>query len=339
MLQLDNLTPYAADRAIVMDKHGEKRWVVAVKATYRIEADGRIDLADEQQPVLYQPVYRGKPGHSSLRYEADLLPAKSATDVLVNGQAHAPAGRRAEVVDVGLRVGPVDKRLRVFGDRRWDERLLAGLVSGPPDRFECLPITYEHAYGGWDATDPDPSNQRLHSANPVGSGFAIRPQHLAGRLLPNVEHPSHLISAWNDRPPPAGLGPIASYWSPRLEWAGTYDQRWMEEKFPLLPDDFDPRHHQCAPADQQVAGCLRGGELVELQNLSASGRLQFVLPKVYLAFTTSFGRRRLEHRATLQTVVIEPDASRLLMVWQSSLACHHLLDQLDETVVIEKAYA
>ena len=68
-----------------------------------------------------------------------------------------------------------------------------------------MPITYERSFGGWDQTDPDPSKQRLYRPNPVGSGFATKAQHLEGQLLPNVEVPSHLISSWKDRPPPARL--------------------------------------------------------------------------------------------------------------------------------------
>jgi hypothetical protein len=112
----------------------------------------------------------------------------------------------------------------------------------------------------------------------------------------------------------------------------------MENKFPLLPDDFDSRFHQCAPPDQQVAGYLRGGEVVALENLTESGRLQFYLPKVHLAFSTHFGRQRQEHRASLQTVVIEPDVPQVILVWQTSLACHYLLDDLDKTIVSEKRY-
>ena len=63
---------------------------------------------------------------------------------------------------------------------------------------------------------------------------------------------------------PAGFGPIARHWEPRVRWAGTYDKRWQRTRKPLLPDDFDDRFHQCAPEDQQVDGGLIGGELVEL---------------------------------------------------------------------------
>lgn len=77
---------------------------------------------------------------------------------------------------------------------------------------------------------------------------------------------------------------------------------------------------------------------MELENLSASGMMRFHLPKVFLTFTTRFGKQTREHRASLQTVIIEPDAPQVTLVWHSSLACHHLLDELDKTIIREKWY-
>ncbi|WP_321801139.1 DUF2169 domain-containing protein [Caballeronia sp. J97] len=338
MLQLENDTPFAAERTIVMDKDGEKSWVVVVKATYLVQEDGTVELAAHQLPPLYSPEYSREPGRSSMLYEADLIATKATTDILINGQAYAPAGKPAESVDVGFRIGALTKRLRVWGDRLWYTGYTGGLRASSPLAFERMPITYERAFGGWDKSDPDPSRQRLYSSNPVGAGFAMSAGQLNGHLLPNVEYPGQLISSWRDRPSPAGFGAIASYWSPRLECGGTYDDEWMENKFPLLPDDFDDRFYQSAPTDQQTVGYLRGGEIAVLVNLTQSGRWQFRLPKVYLAFSTWFGSEVVEHRASLQTVIIEPDARRVIMVWQTSLDCHHELDDLDTTVIREKLY-
>ena len=338
MLELDNRTPYAAERTIVMNKAGEKSWVVAVKATYHVRMDGTTELAEVQKPLFYSAEHIGEPGKSSILYEADMIPTKPATDVLVNGQAYAPADKPTAAVDVSIRVGPLKKRLRVFGDRHWYTGILGRLKQSSPVKFERMPITYERAFGGWDMTDPDPVKQQLYSKNPIGRGFVTKKHHLKESALPNVEHPSHLISAWNDRPAPGGFGAIASYWSPRLDWGGTYDEEWMKDKFPLLPDDFDDRFYQCALPDQQVSEFLRGGEDVTLENLTESGSLHFTLPKVRLNFLTRFGKQKQEHRASLQTVVIEPDVPQVIMVWQTSLACHHLLDQLDVTIVREKRY-
>src|SRR5690606_23468518 len=110
---------------------------------------------------------------------------------------------------------------------------------------------------------------------------------------------------------PAGFGAIDSFWNPRRQFCGTYDEAWQQQRHPLLPLDWDPRCLLCAPQDQQPRQPLRGGEQVELLNLTPQGVLRFELPKVYLTFTTHIDNRREEHRSQLSTVLIEPDQRRL----------------------------
>jgi hypothetical protein len=198
-----------------------------------------------------------------------------------------------------------------------------------------MPLVPERAFGGWDSRPEDPSDHRLYPANPIGAGFAVKKAHLDGALLPNVEYPDQCVSSWKDRPSPAIFRPVASYWSPRLEYAGTYDERWMNERLPLLAEDFDERFYQVAPEDQQAKGFLRGGERVELRNLNPEGVMAFNLPKVRLTFTTKFGREEVEHRADLHTIILEPDRRRVTLVWCTLLPCHHKVDKLDATVVKE----
>lgn len=339
MWTLDNRTPYATERNWVLDKNAEKSWVVVVKATYDIGADGVTTLSEKQEAVpLYSPIYSGEPGKSSLVYEADLLGPKQCTDIILNGCAYAEHGKPATKVNVSLTVGKMTKSLVVFGDRTWKRGLLAGLSKTSPKPFTSMPIIYERAFGGWDTRPKDPQKHRLDSRNPIGKGFVVRKEHLVDQLLPNIEYPKQLVSSWKDRPSPAGFGAIASYWSPRREFAGTYDEKWQKNRFPLWAEDFDIRFNQCAPIDQQMPEFLRGGEQVELINLSPNGRISFTLPKVYPFFVTNFGKDKMEHRACLHTVILEPECPRVIMVWFTSLSCHHRVDELDETVITEKEY-
>jgi hypothetical protein len=338
MWAIENRTPFAAERTWVIDKDGAKRWVVAVKGTYDILEDQSTRLSDSQSTPLLLPQYRGEQGSSSLLYEVDLTAPKTATDVLLNAMAHAPGGKPTTMLDVSFQLGPLKKHLRVIGDRQWKRNLVGSPGMTSPQPFITMPLCYERAFGGWDKQADDPAEHRLHSSNPVGTGFVTRAHHAEEKALPNIEDPRQLISSWKDRPPPAGFGAIASYWPPRLDLAGTYDAQWKKTRFPLLPADFDERFHQCAPADQQVPGFLNGGELVELVNLSRWPWLRFALPKVWLVFKTFFGRRSVEHRARLHTVILEPEVPRVMLVWHTSLSCHHDSDKLDVTVIDQKEY-
>jgi hypothetical protein len=322
-----NHTPYAVDRAWGRDKDGVHEWIVAVKATFDIAPDGVVTLTDEQPEPLFAPEYNGEDGVSSLRYDADVVSPKPTTDVLLNGTAYAPGGRPAAEFLVSLRLGRIHKVIRAVGHRTWRQGVL-GLGRSEVEPVTQVPIVYERAYGGADLSDPDPKRQRIDLRNPVGCGLVAR----ADQPLPNFEYPGGRL----ERAGPAGFGALASYWSPRRELQGSYDEAWRKSRYPLLPADWDPRSLLSSPADQRPDSHLRGGELVELENLTPGGKLCFTLPSVYLRFRTLIDGHTEEHQGRLSTVIIEPDYPRVIMVWQTSLAVRNNGDYLEETVVTEK---
>jgi hypothetical protein len=331
MWTLTNETPYAAERCWVRDKDGAEVWLVAVRGTFLIRRDGSTEVASEQVPVCVPPVYRAAPAESSLLYDSDLHHTKVNTDVLLDGHAHAPRGHSVTHIDVRLKVSNIDKTLRVFGDRVWKNGVLGPTLSEAAP-FTRMPLTYERAFGGRGGPLDAPDANAWDARNPVGVGYALRPSDLAGRAAPNIESPGQPISHWNDRPEPAGFGPLAGHWAARARWAGTYDGRWLAQRQPLLPEDFDERFYQCAPVDQQASGFLLGGEVVELSGMTPDGVLAFRLPRQTLGFTTDFedGSSQV-HRSRLHTVIIEPDHPRVTLVWHSQLPCHHRVLKLKTT--------
>ena len=328
-----NRTSYKAESTWGRDKEGVHEWIVAVKGTFDIKPDGSLKLADEQLDPLLLPEYNGELGMSSLRYDADLVAPKPTTDVVLNATAYAPKGRPSRGFLVSVRVGRIHKVIRVVGNRRW-KRGLFGLNPSAMGPITELPIIYERAYGGYDQTDPDPKKQRMDTRNPVGCGVVALASHREGWALPNFEYPKGSL----EKSGPAGFGAIDSYWLPRRNFSGTYDKIWEQRRRPLLPEDWDPRSLLCSPVDQCPETYLQGGELVELVNLTREGVLRFALPKVRLAFSTRFDKRREEHGSQLATLIIEPDYPRVIMVWLSSLSCRTDVDYLDETIVREEPY-
>jgi hypothetical protein len=335
MWQIENRTPFAAERTWVRDRDGAEIWIVAVKCTFDIRPDGTTEVAKEQPPVVMAPEYIDPSASvkSSLKYDMDLVRTKTTTDVIVMGHAYAPQGRPVTEIDVGFRVGPVVKRLRVTGDRVWE-----GRAASQPRPFVKMPLVYERAYGGFDPASRDTPSPQWDVRNHLGTGFAPSSSGLDGLRLPNIEYADQLIRNWDDRPLPAGFGPICSHWEPRVRLAGTYDEKWQQERLPLLPADFDDRHYQCAPADQQAPQFLVGGEPVALIHLSPGGDLRFDLPRVFLGFETFFysGERQVHERPRLHTVIIEPDFPRASLVWHSALPCHPKVYKLNKTRIIQK---
>lgn len=326
MWALDNRTPYAADRNWTRDKDGVHWWLVAVRATYLIDANGKLTLADEQLPPVLAPEHFGKPGESSLRYDSDLLARKPSTDVIVVGSAHAPKGKAAATVPVVLRVGTLEKTLIVHGERVYYD----GVSTTSPIPFTTRPIQYELAFGGSDFTDPDATRHRMDERNPVGRGVRKG----AGTVAHVIEYPTGDPRSAG----PAGFGPIDWSWLPRRKLAGTYDAGWSKHKKPLLPDDYNPAFSLCAPTDQRLGQPLTGGERIGLLNLSPEGALVVELPTVRLEMRSHFGNKAVPHEPTmLTTVSAEPDDRRLSLVWQSALRVGPAdLDYLDTCEIVER---
>lgn len=317
MLQLRNQTPFDGAMVPCPDPSGVESVYVVVKGSFTVGKS--VDVAAEQQPLCYAAEYYGDPGASSLRVPGDVSLMKPGTDVLLIGSAYAPGGHPAWQADVSLSVGPLAKSVRVSGERVWDVGAGGSSVSWVAP-FERLPLVWERAYGGTDSTDAGPAAE---PRNPVGVGFHARggAKPTAGAPLPNIEDPAALISSWKDAPAPAGVGPIAPHWEPRKSHAGTYDDAWLQNRAPYLPSDFDPRFFQLAPAGQFKVGYLRGGEPVTVIGATPSGRWEFELPAVQVTATFRLDNVTQPTTAVLDTVLLEPDSSRVTLVWRSVFAC------------------
>ncbi len=333
MWALTNNTPFTAERSWVREKNGAEVWLVAVKGTFTIEDNGALKIAEEQEEVNIAPVFRGDPQSTSLLYDTDLPHRKNSTDILIDGHAYAPNGNAVETIDVTLRVANIDKTLRVFGDRAW-QNSLTGVSISNTQPFVKMPLTYERAFGGTDQYSDDPKNHDWEPRNPIGLGFATKAEYLIEKPLPNIEDPASLINNWKERPQPMGFGPIAGHWSPRVELAGTYDENWEKNRQPLLPENFNDDYHQSAPKDQQTKGFIEREELFELYNMTPTGELKFRLPRTSIGFTTHFDdNTKEEHRASLHTVMIKPDTSKVVLVWHTHLECHHKVLKLMNTTI------
>ena len=319
MWVVENQTPFAADRTWVRDRDGAEVWLVAVRGTFKINPDGSTTPAKQQEPPVLAPQYRGEPGVSSLLYDSDFHLTKPTTDVLLHGFACAPGGKPTTQVDVTMRVGDIGKTLRVSADR----------IAGSLQPFVEMPLVYERAYGGREPDPPkNPQKPQFEERNPVGTGYVS----VEGKPGPNIAYPGVSLTSR-----PAGFGPIASNWKPRSRYAGTYDDAWKKDRFPLYPDDLDDRFFLCSPEDQRPAEHLRGGEPVELLNLSPGGRLAFNLPRVSLGFETFFrGGDRVQHRGKIHTVIFEPGVPQVILVWRTELPCHPKVHKLLHTRVWQK---
>lgn len=316
MLQFKNATPFKGTIYLLPDADGIDTLFSVVKATLTLGE--RLSIADEQAPVTLADEYHGDPGTSSIKDPSDVSLTKPAADVLLTGSAYAPAGRPVAQTDVTLAVGPARRTVRVYGDRVWRKSGIGHAISAPQP-FMQMPLVWERAYGGMDVADGEP---RAEPRNPVGAGYRAPDGDtpLDGLRLPNLEDPADLITSSKQRPAPAAFAPICGHWLPRQSFAGTYDERWQQERAPYLPADFDPRFLQVAPPGL-VVPLLQPGEWVQVQGASPTGQLRFQLPPVRMEVTYVVDGAPEPVPAALDTMVIQPDQNRVLLVWRAALRC------------------
>lgn len=311
---LSNHTPFAAQESWTRDERGHEVWLIAIKASFEIDADGKQRLLKNQTPVTLAPLHGADP--NELLDETDLNLEKKHTDVLVEGHVYAPGRRPAIESAARIKVGDVDKTLNVVGDRVF----MPGPVSVRMSRaepFTRMPISWRRTYGG---TDMEASKPDWDQRNPVGTGFAIDPQRLVGKAGPNFEY-SNAPYRDHKSGTPASFGPVARHWQPRIRYAGTYGEEWEKTRDPLLPRDFSRMYYQCAPEDQQTKTPLIGYEDVRLGNFTEDGFWQFLLPRIKFDLTTEFYNRpdRENGEATIHTLRIKPDLRQFSITWMSAL--------------------
>ncbi len=304
-MTLANNTSCRAGVMPLADANGRSVIVAVVKVTFAMSAAGLWDLADDPSPVRWNDVlwYPDAPD-SSVRYPSDAVPGKIGTDILLVGEAMST--RPAFHVDVAVQARSLRKTVRVHGERLFYKRG-GGCAVGSSAPFERRPIVYELAYGGA-STD----GKLLERRNPVGRGVTAAPADLDGKPAPCIEDPRAPITSSADRPAPVGLGPLGPHWLPRVAHAGTFDEAWRNERMPLLPQDFSPRHHNSAPADQVLDPPLTPGEEIAVLGMREQGLLRFTLPRLPLVF---FGKRAdggtLAVRPHPDTVLVEPGRGRV----------------------------
>lgn len=222
--------------------------VCVAKRTYRIQRD-RLSLADEQEPIVTEAVFEHDPWGRvrTLIDDSDVLSIKPATDVVVQGHAHAQ--KPVTELPFGVAVGKSARVLRARGERRAEVSESGQVRFTPAEPFQRVALSSENAFGGWDRYaqaifDPppeerararkdaleEPPDEGLFSypRNPAGGCYYFdfeRPR-ADGARVPPLDDPADPITperffvlgpeAWVEAPLPASLGWVAPAWYPRI---------------------------------------------------------------------------------------------------------------------------
>lgn len=258
----------------------------------------------------------------------------------------------------------LDKAVRVHAPSDFSRDARGSWVRQISGLTTKVPLLYELAYGG-SSVVPHPDFGRRTDApefllnevcflNPLGRGWMHadleRALKEAGRSLPSswpapqIETPDGLLQgpditpqAAGQQPPqmleqsrhyagrPAGFGPVGRAWTPRIQRAGSYDDQWLEARWPNLPKDFDMGYWNAAPEDQQIV-FPRPDCYVELGNLidpalCPSGHAFIALPghRVSVVFHLASGLM-MGGVCAIDTLHVDTDAMELTLVWRASVS-------------------
>lgn len=327
---LKNATPWLAEAIPFVDDGGRDGRLVVAKIQYAIGAAGRLDPLAAGEPLVHEDRFDDSVGDAAqapLLRPADVMAPQPATNVLLLGHAYAPGAEGVWRFEPWIGVAGAVFPLRVHGPRQWRQRSwLARLLTlflrqrikmVKTGRVLTLPLSWQHAYGGMATlVGQPPVPWRL---NPAGAGY-----HQDGRArtvdrvaLPAIEDPREPIRRWQDRRVPHLPCAVSPHWAPRLAHGGTRDAQWQALRAPAMPADGSPRHHNTAHPGLQFAPHLIGGEPVDADGFCRNGEaIAFDLPTHTLTAHSHHYGGFTPHRMPLNTVILEPDARQLTLLYR-----------------------
>lgn len=312
-----NQTPFPHFAFRKLGYRGEHWFTVVVRVTCDIDpVTGQCSFSDEQQPVIMADRYRNNPENSSLLTETDLIFRKPRGEFYITGTAYTTDNIPQPQWIAGFTFGQLQKQLTLSGPRFWSYH--QGWKADAPAAVTALPLIYENAYGGHDISGAYP-------ANPVGTGWfsADNADKSARYPLPRITLPgSESVPPVFGMPwPVAGFGLYSRWWSPRLQYAGTYDHDWLENTRPYYPADFKPDFFMGAPADQQQEGYFTGNETLTIRGMFPEvAEASFRLPEIgFFAVQDIPGEPLVPDDCVLDTVHLSLDELKLCLTWRYSL--------------------
>ncbi len=334
-MNLLNETKFAGGYAPGRLKSGRDCLVLVAKATYSLpvgEGEKPTLLAEQIEPSPVD-IPLGDPESTPILYEHDYVPYKPNCDVILIGSAYAPPQDSRQRVAVRMTVGSMIKTFVVVGHRQWQKKN-GMLYPGEPVPFTCLPIHYGVAYGGMGMLSRK-QKMYAYADNMLGVGYYGNQsnEEWLHKPLPNTEEVESLIKKPTANYIPMSFGPIAKNSPARIQYAGTYDNVWEQQKAPFLPDDFDERFYQCAPGDQQIP-YLQGGETVVLNNLTPENFNKFILPKEKLMMHVVYQNdARVDLESVIDTLIFEPDKQRFSVVWRAMVPLKRNMREVDTMII------
>jgi len=315
-MEFRNYTPFVPITFESIDINDKAFQVVILKGTFKIQKDALLKPLPDQRPLTLTDQFYGELNESSIRFESELVPYKPNSDIIVNAIAHTPKKKPVSQWTASVQVGKLKKELLIMGKRYWKKKRMSWKIT---DAESCMkvPIKYENAYGGQFNHEGELD---VFEENPVGCGYVNKKylNNIEQLPAPSIMKKEEPVIEFNQYYEPQGFSVISKSWLQRRKYAGTYDEKWINERHPKLPKDFDFSYYNCAHPEMIYNGYLIGNESVELANLHPEHKiLQFYLPsyKVFLLLRYLNGQLKM-CKVELDTLHIELPEEQAFLIWR-----------------------
>lgn len=298
-MDLDNKTPYPAHfyRTAISDDTFAAS--VLVRVTFDLGPRGLAPAA-EQPWITSRAPWKGPQGEM----ESDDVYYRGGCDVFLFGSARSADGKPAREIDVSVTMGDFTRSVRVFGDRVWTGEIGA-LKPGEPAPFEAMPLTLPFAFGGktiWDELEVP------HPENPAGKGYYLEEEEARGQPLPNLEEPEQLITKWDDRPEPVGLGVCPMCFGARVRRGAHFDAEGQLLK-------IDPTLFNAA-FSRMIAAKIEPGMRVAITGMRAGDPLEITVPDLAFVARLRFGDDVHDEPLEIDQIGVEVDEGRVFLSYR-----------------------
>lgn len=214
----------------------------------------------------------------------DLAMPKGSPEVIVMGSAIPPEPKK--YYEVSVSIGDIQKAIKVIGNRKRKSPLGAIVTT---EAFTRIPLDYEYTYGGKNSQQNpvgigagSPSTAPLSNSDTAKNTATDLPN-----LIPAYRRADGVVvskSSKNNKI--AALGPVGVDWPQKIPQAGSYNDQWLNQRYPGFPDDLDFHFFNRAAEDQQQVDPFYGGMDYELTGMHAdyptlNGQLPWVVFKCF----------------------------------------------------------
>ncbi|WP_072054256.1 DUF2169 family type VI secretion system accessory protein [Aliivibrio fischeri] len=318
---IDSESPFTLKGRFQRDSEGHEVWVLSMKRAWTF-LDGSWSEEVDNLELNDDPIYLGEPGFSAMVADHDFPIYKKNTDVLIYGKARSYAKKPVHSQLCRVLIDEhIDKTLKVVGERHWVDYSGSITVSTTQSFIE-RDIDYSNAIGG-------------DERNRIGGGAAETNAELLKAKVPSIFYPDQNWQASSKKVKVAGFGPMPPFFHDRAKWAGTFDEKWFEERRPVWPIDFDDRFYQSAPQDQQCNGYLQGGERLMVSGFCHNDALSFRIPSEKFQAVAVFNGKEEKINMPMYTLWIDTENKRIEATYTAAFPCQNREHLLTSSYLVE----